>query len=168
MKKKYNSDILDRACLEGRPSGYPLPNEENQLFFIQRNHNTNTVVYTLNYNCDGLLNLLEPMSIYWIKYNDSSQIEMLNLIQNALAYGYKSEVINNDLIQFKFVCHKRTFYIAKIDGKYKVISVFDNKNYIVKNIYVYAEDFGAFPVVNFVDVYCINSDGIEEKKRIEF
>ncbi|HOY15268.1 MAG TPA: DUF4833 domain-containing protein [Saprospiraceae bacterium] len=168
MKKKYNSDILDQDSLEGRPVNYPFPKENNQLFFIQRNHNTNTVVYTVNYQSDGMVNLNEPMSIYWIKYNDSSKIELLNLIQNALAYGYKSEVINGDLIQFKFVCHKRSFYLAKIDGTFKVFTVFDGVNYVVKNIYVHAEEFGAFPVVNFVEIYGLCPEGKDVVKRIEF
>ena len=35
---------------------YPVPSDENMLFYIQKSYNTNTVVYAANIDADGKVN----------------------------------------------------------------------------------------------------------------
>lgn len=151
--------VDSKQVLRYRPDTYPKPNEKNQAFFIQRNHNQNAVVYIYNINNDGLLNLNNPLSIYWMRYSDSKSsliptIEKLNHIQKSLAYGYEHSVISSNLIKFNFVCHNMVFYIVKDNNQYKVITSFEGENYQINHIYVYAEELGAFPIVLSADFQC--------------
>jgi hypothetical protein len=72
-----------------------------------------------------------------------------------LAYGYEANPINEDLIEFSFVCHPMKFYIRRnIQNSYEVITTFnDGRYHVLRNIYVYAEEFGAFPNVKFVEFF---------------
>ncbi len=47
---------------------FPKPaGNANQLFYLQRSENTNTVIYELNKK-DGVLDTVAPVHIYWICY----------------------------------------------------------------------------------------------------
>lgn len=171
-------DILELVdspkIIGGRPEYYPFPREINQAFFIQRNHNQNAVVYSFNINPDGLINLDIPLNIYWLKYSSESTskepvIEKLNHIQRSLAYGYEHSIISSDLIKFKFVCHDMPFFISKNEGDYTVSGCFNEINYKINNIYVHADDFGAFPVVLFANFHVASiTTGIQSIETISF
>lgn len=140
----------------GRPEYYPAPpDNENLLFFIQSNQNVNTVVYEANTLLDGRLNLIEPIKVYWHKFTDNGQIKQLNYIQRKLAYGYDFKSINDDVIQFNMVSYdKITFYLDKIkEGKRTVFTRISGLLSKLSNIYVYAEDFGLFPDVKYIELY---------------
>jgi hypothetical protein len=47
------------------PSGNP-----NQLFYLQRTNNTNTIVCELNVNGKGQLDEESPVHVFWIRYNE--------------------------------------------------------------------------------------------------
>ena len=48
---------------------FPVPvNIKNQLFYLQRTTNTNTVVYALNINAKGVLDESTPVKVFWIRY----------------------------------------------------------------------------------------------------
>jgi len=53
---------------------FPKPNgNSNQLFFLQRTPNANTVVYELNVK-NGELDSIEPVHIFWILYGKNAEI----------------------------------------------------------------------------------------------
>lgn len=138
----------------GLPEEYPVPELDGLLFYIQRNLNSNTVVYVINQDRYGFLHETYPMSVYWIRYDNDGQIKNLNLIQNKLAYGYRSQKINNETFRFRMVSYdKMEFFIVKHDGEYKVITELDRPWTSLSNIYVYAEEFGIFPQVKYIEFF---------------
>ena len=53
---------------------YPIPTgNPNQLFFLQRDPNTNTIVYELNVKSNGELDMDNPVHAYWIRYQYKGQ-----------------------------------------------------------------------------------------------
>lgn len=143
---------------EGRPANYPnVAQYPGLLFYIQRNQNINTVVYEVNLQSAGLINLEKPVHIYWLQYdeNRNTTIKELNYIQKKLAYGYHHRVISSELIEFRFVSYDlMKFYLARDkDMNFKVYTNF-NDNYIeLDMMYIYAEDLGVFPQVKFAEFY---------------
>lgn len=159
MNKTFYQSFLDKSFEpQGLPSDYPIPEKDGLLFFIQRNQNFNTVVYEVNRNCQGKINIHEPMRVYWIKYNEQKEESELNYIQTKLAYGYKSSVINDDLIEFSFVSYEKKFFIERINDEYRVLTKISGKYSILDNIYVYAEEYGVFPDVKFIELFGIDTD----------
>ncbi len=140
-----------------RPVGYPIIEEYPELlFYIQRNQNHNTVVYELNTKSGALLNQHEPMLIHWLRFDNGRFAEMqpLNYIQKKLAYGYKSEVIAIDLIAFELVSYDEIRFFLGKDNKdrYRVFFVENEKNIMLKSIFIYAEDLGVFPQVKWAEL----------------
>ena len=155
MNQTFFQSFLDKTYEpQGLPKDYPVPVKEGLLFYIQRNQNINTVVYEINLNHMGDWNLNDPMKVYWIKYNELQEESELNYIQNKLAYGYRSNVISPELVEFEFVSYNKKFYIRKqTNGAYQVTTRLMGKLSVLTNMYVYAEEFGVFPEVKFVELY---------------
>ena len=128
-------------------------------FYIQRNLNNNTVVYTLNLDTDGQINPDHPLNVFWIRYQQNGETKQLNPFQTKLAYGYKSLKINYETFKFQMVSYKKDFYLAKDDtGIFHISTELEGEMIKVSNIYVYAEDYGVFPQVKYIEFY---GDNIE-------
>jgi len=66
----------------------PLPTEFlNLLFYIQRNPDFNTVCYAVNLNENGVLNVLDPTMMFWIRYADNGRRQELSYLLKKFAYG---------------------------------------------------------------------------------
>jgi hypothetical protein len=146
----------------GLPENYPIPSAiDGLLFYIQRNLNKNTVVYVLNKNMDGSLNESFPMKVFWIKYTSGGKVQELNYIQNKLAYGYRSIKISDNLFEFSMVSYDKLRFFLCLDPimqEYRVVTKMYDKNVYLSNIYVYAEEFGLFPDVKYIELYGVETD----------
>lgn len=86
---------------------FPVPDgNPNQLFYLQRTPNTNTVVYELNYK-NGQLNTDEPVHVFWIRYGEKGQKAELSGIQRSFAYGIKAARISTDKFELRFTSYKK-------------------------------------------------------------
>lgn len=143
------------AQANGLPSHYPIPEKsDNLLFYIQRNHNLNTVIYNINKDSDGFINENQPISVMWKRYDEAGEITQLSFMQNKLAYGYESCKINNHSFQFHFVSYPSLkFYLGPKKNTYGVYCHLDGKCVLLSNIYVHADEFGLFPEVKFIELY---------------
>jgi len=139
----------------GLPEYFPVPKLQDQLFYIQRNLNSNTIIYKLNKNLSGSINETSPLEVFWLNYETGIKRKELNHIQDKLAYGYKSWKINNDTYQFQIVSYPtKDFFLAKDDQTgYRVYSKLNNEMSVIHNIFVYAEEFGVFPQVKFIEFF---------------
>jgi len=155
----------------GLPEDYPIPADiDNMLFFIQRNQNTNTVVYTVNHAPNGLINLNEPINVFWKQYNNHGETKDLNYIQRKLAYGYEFDVINPVAIQMNIVAYPDfKIYVTKNDdNKFRAVAKLNGEWAEISNVYVYADENGAFPMVKYIELYGINIDSkLPEFQKIE-
>jgi hypothetical protein len=151
--KKQN--IYDIVGHKGLPEHYPVPEVMDMLFYIQRNQNTNTVVYKINRNSDNNINESNPFYIFWKQYYEGGIDVEINFIQQKLAYGVTYDVINKDSIKMNIVSYPDyNIYIDKVEpNKYRAISKIDEKWAELSNVYVFAEERGAFPVVKFLELY---------------
>jgi len=147
---------------EGLPEHYPVPKEiDGLLFYIQRNLNNNTVVYALNKNHDNLINEDYPMDVFWLKYTSKGEIQALNYIQSKLVFGYRANKIDNKTFEFHMVSYdKLRFFIVEDEkGHHKTITKINGKDAYLSNIYVYADEFGLFPDVKYIELFGNEVDG---------
>lgn len=151
---------------------FPVPKENKDLmFYIQRTHNKNTIMYTLNYNSDSTLNEKEPIKIYWVRYSDKGEIEPLSYIQRNYAYGIQSEITDAAKKTFKLNLvsyKKRSIYLmrSETDKRYHAYIMMNNKLvYLVK---AFAKiDGGTFWVPHITYVELTGKDSMTGKKIIE-
>lgn len=131
------------------PSGIP-----NQLFYLQRTSNTNTIVCELNLE-KGILNAEDPVNVFWLRYADQGQKEDLNYIQRKFAYGIKATLIAKEKYELHFVSYKKyKMYLMKgNNNKFNVYATINNKQAILNRIFVKISG-GSFwtPNVEYVEL----------------
>ena len=154
-----------------RDARYPTPSgNNNQLFFIQRDPNINTLIYELNMK-NGALNEEEPVHVFWILYAEKGQHDDLNYIQRNFAYGIRSKMISKDNYEIHFVSYKRKImYLRKsADNKFYVYTDINKKQAILKQVFVRVNG-GSFwvPNIEYVELKGIDPiTGIEVVERMK-
>lgn len=139
------------------PLHFPTPkNINNMLFYIQRDPNTNTAIYTLNYQENGKINKSNPIKAYWIRYAEKGEKADFNYIQRIFAYGIESKSLDNDEFELQFVSYKKLpLTLKKVDSdqKYHVFVSVNQKKIQVEKIFVRIEG-GSFwlPNVKYAEV----------------
>jgi hypothetical protein len=138
---------------------FPVPSgNKKMLFYVQRTHNTNTIVYELNYAKDSTLDAQSPVHPYWIRYADQGEIKELSYIQSQYAYGLTSELVDKEKQTFKvnFVSYKKKdiFLIrSKTNHQYAAYISINGKLSRLEKIFAKIEG-GTFwvPHITYVEV----------------
>lgn len=149
----------DNGIVNSAYDNFPVPpKSDNLLFFLQRTVNTNTVVYEINKDKNGEINLEEPIKIQWIRYAKDSAYESLNYIQKNYAYGIDIKLIDTDKksFVFNFVSYKeKPLYLLKsaFDNKYHVYIHINKKLSILEKVFVQIVG-GTFwlPQISYVEI----------------
>lgn len=159
----------DSAVRKAKPKlVFPTPNVP-RLFYVQRDPNTNTIIYELNVDNKGQLDTDEPVHVYWIKYNERSQKEELNFIQRKFAYGLNVRHTGNDKYDIRFVSYKKyplTLMKSAMDNKYHVFATIDKKEVILNRIFLRIEG-GTFWFPNVVYIEVRGTDPASGKELTE-
>jgi hypothetical protein len=135
---------------------FPVPAASNQLFYLQRTANTNTVVYEANFNSKGQLDEKNPVRVYWIRYPEGGMKKDLSYIQRVFAYGIKTEMQSPDVFNTHVVSYKKAQLIVKRslkDGKYHAYATINHKEAVLHRIFLKI-DGGAFwsPNVIYIEL----------------
>jgi hypothetical protein len=180
MKKVFQREIsiiillitLSISANVGAQDKFPVPaGSPNQLFYLQRTANTNTIMVDANLK-NGELDEEEPVHVYWIRFTDQGQKEELNYIQRKFAYGIKSRLIAKDKYELNFVSYKKyPMYLMKgANNKYNVYGTINQKQAIVNRIFVKINGGTLFsPNVEYVEIKGVDpSNGKEviERRKI--
>lgn len=155
------------------PIKFPTPQvTSNQLFYLQRDPNTNTIVYELNLDKEGDIVKKEPVKAYWIRYTEKGKKVDLNYIQRKFAYGIQSKDLGDNYYELRFVAHKQLpMYLLKSpdDKKYHVYVTVNNKKLQLQRIFLRIEG-GSFwlPNVKYVELKGINTaNKVQTVERIK-
>lgn len=163
--------IESQQCIAQRDARYPTPTgNQNQLFFIQRDPNINTLIYEINLN-KGVLVEDEPVHVYWIRYADKGQKEELNYIQRNFAYGVRSKLVSKDNYEIHFVSYKKKqmFLRKSTDNKFYIFTDINKKQAILKQVFVRVNG-GSFwvPNIEYVELKGIDpATGLEVVERMK-
>jgi hypothetical protein len=152
---------------------FPVPaGNTNQLFYLQRTSNKNTIVYDLNIK-NGAVDINDPVHVYWIRYSDQGQRQELSYIQRTFAYGIKSTALaNNGGYVLHFVSYKKyLLYLVKsaADNKYRVYTTVNSKTVVLNRIFIKING-GSFwsPKVEYVEIKGIDpANGKEITDRLK-
>lgn len=133
----------------------PVPKEDNQLFYLQRDPDLNTIVYTLNLK-DGKLNTSEPVHAYWIRYAEDGSSKKLNFIQRKMAYGISHTEIEPGVYEIHVQAYKPLKIILSKNKKTKKYQTFvkvKDTNIILDRIFVRIDGGSLFkPNVKYIEI----------------
>lgn len=124
---------------EPKNVAWPVPDVPNLLFYIQRDPDINTVVYTLNTTSDGRIDKKEPIKIFWIKYAEGGIRKPLNLIQKDLAYGLTVKEESDNIYNVKAVAYPKMVMHLKKEAdshRYQVRVRLDSRECTLKRIFI--------------------------------
>lgn len=79
--------VKESGSLPRVKPGWPVPRDPNQVFFIQRSINENTVVYSASFDGNGNLRKDAPAKVYWRRYTEGGRALNLKPIERRLAFG---------------------------------------------------------------------------------
>ncbi|WP_428233163.1 DUF4833 domain-containing protein [Flavobacterium sp.] len=151
------SQNLSAQSKNPSPLHFPTPkNIDNMLFYVQRDPNTNTAIYAINYQENGKIDKSNPIKAYWIRYAEKGEKKDFSYIQRKFAYGIESKALNNEDFELQFVSYKKLpLTLKKIDSdqKYHVFISMNQKKIQVEKIFVRIEG-GSFwlPNVKYAEV----------------
>lgn len=148
---------------------FPVPKGiENQLFYLQRDPNTNTIICQLNADRTGEVDSENPINVFWMRYDESGQKADLNYIQRKFAYGINAKPLGNDRYELKFVSYSKFPLLLAKDktGHYKVFATVNKKQIVIERIYVHIEG-GTFWVPNVKYVEIKGKDAISGEDLVE-
>lgn len=137
---------------------FPVPaGIKNQLFYLQRTTNTNTVIYSLNVNDKGELDESTPVKVFWIRYPEGGMRKELNFIQKAFAYGTISKKNKDGSFTIQLVAYKKKEFILKkspSDNTYKMYTLINNKESEIKRVYIQIDPGGTLfnPNVRYIEM----------------
>lgn len=124
----------------------PVPNEEKQLFYLQRDPDENTIIYQLNM-VDNEVDAEEPVNVYWIRYAEGGTRKGLNFVQRTMAYGISHKVLGNGDFELRLAAYKglplRLSYCDK-SKMYRVFASINNREAILDRIFVRIEGGSMF------------------------
>ena len=138
------------------PSGVP-----HQLFYLQRDPNTNTVVYQLNVDRAGRLNEDAPVSVFWLRYDEHGERKELNFIQRKFAYGLTANKLAADKYELKFAAYgKVRFYLLRspTDKAFHVYTTIGGRQLQLERVFLRIEG-GTFwvPNVQYIEFKGLNT-----------
>jgi len=147
--------VLFVNSIKAQEMTFPTPTgNPNQLFYLQRDPNTNTIVCELNFK-DGVLDEDDPVHTFWIRYTEKGQRAELNFIQRNFAYGVKSKLLQKEKYELHFVSYKKySMYLMKAaDNNYHVFATINKKQVILNRIFIRVNG-GSFwkPNIEYVEL----------------
>jgi len=152
---------------------FPVPQGiKNQLFYVQRTHNINTIICELNLNPDGKPDIENPVHVYWIRYTEQGQPAELSFVQRVFAYGVKAKPIGADMFELRFVSYKKfPLYLMRspADNKYHVFANIARREAILSRIFIKING-GTFwsPNVEYIEIKGIDPrSGKELRERLK-
>lgn len=167
MASKKSSVFNSKLVIDPQDT-FPVPNA-NQLFYLQRTANTNTIVCELNYGSNGSLDEDDPVHVYWIRYTEGGIKKELNYIQRTFAYGIRSESQGKGNYVLRFVSYKKLPLLltrSPKDNKYHVFATINQRQAQLSRIFVKVEG-GTFWSPNVVYMEMKGIDPITGKEVME-
>lgn len=147
--KNASATLVDKDKL-------PIPNEKDQLFYLQRDPNTNTVIYSLNMK-DGKPDPSNPVLAYWIRYADTGEKEKLSFMQRRMAYGISHKEIQPGVFEMHLQAYKAlTIRLSPNSqtGKYQALVKVKDDEIILNRLFARVLGGSIFkPKVEYIEVY---------------
>lgn len=153
---------------QGQPS-YPIPQKTDKLlFYLQRSHNKNTIVYELNTLPDGKVDVKNPIHVSWIRFEEAGRRAELSFIQRR-AFGVKCRTAdkndksgNNFIVQFNNFNKREIRLVKSTSGTYNAFMKINNETAELECVYIKAENNAIGIPISFkyMDVY-----GISQKNK---
>jgi hypothetical protein len=138
---------------------FPIPTEPNQLFYLQRSTNANTVVYTARFDGNGNLDARDPVGVYWRRYNTTGARKALSLIEQLFAFGVNvsaSDTPGQFILTPKPLRNRRLLLRQTGPGKAEVLTQIGGRTARLVYLYFTVDENRLIPMVTGLSAHGID------------
>ena len=137
---------------------YPVPEKSDKmLFYIQRNHNANTIIYDARFDENGNLVEDNPIDVYWKRYEEQNQRMELRFIDRWYAYGVDCKRVKGEknLFKVRLTANKSSVFWLKQTAPFKaiILTQINGEECKLDHLYIYADESGVWPKVEYVELF---------------
>ena len=154
--RDFISTITESAAITQVRPEFKRPDEPNQLFYVQRSPNSNTVIYAAKLDAKGALDRREPVEGFWRKFNIDGSKQPLNFIERMMAYGVKQvRTGQNGVTTFTIAALPERSITLNLDAAGKPQALMQSGTHTIKLSYVYLHvvEGGLMPEVPKLDIF---------------
>jgi len=154
--REFASTVTESAEIASMRPEFKVPDEPNQLFYIQRSTNANTVIYATRLDSKGDFDPVTPVEVFWRTFNiDGSKIP-LNFMERIMAYGVRMEPRGpGQPIIFTIAALPDRKLTLAFDAQHRPQALLQIGTHTVKLAYVYLHvvEGGFLPSVPALDIF---------------
>ena len=153
--RNFTSTITESAEVARLRPEFKMPDEPDQLFYVQRSPNANTVVYAARLDAQGNFDEKTPVEAFWRKFNIDGSKQPLNFIERMMAYGVKINAHGTrEPLTFTIAALPERPLTLGFDAQHHPQATMPIGGHVVKISYVYLQvvEGGLLPSVPSLDI----------------
>ena len=139
---------------------YPIPTDDDVLFYLQRSTISNTVVYAAKRDAKGDLDPNDPIEVYWRRFDTTGERRPLKFVEKMFAFGVVAEPAEtgNHTFLANLVSYPNRRAVIGLDGQGKPQAILKVGDRDARLVYAYLEvdSDGWIPGVKYVDLFAID------------
>lgn len=142
--------------LGGSGENFPVPQDANLIFYVQRSINSNTIVYTARLDGQGRLDPRQPVEVFWRRFNDEGEKKDLSGLERNVAFGVKAQAAPGKPGAFlvRVVSYpNRPALLRMVDGRPHLEAKVAGVPSRLDHAYLEVDESGSVPSVARVDLY---------------
>ena len=154
--RSFTSTIIEGAEITQIRPEFKRPDEPNQLFYVQRSPNANTIVYAARLDANGTIRRDDPVEAFWRKFNIDGGKQPLNFIERMMAYGVRTDAVKPGApITFTIAALPERKLTLTLDAGKRPQALMQIGTRTVKLAYVYLHvvEGGLMPSVPELDIF---------------
>ncbi len=154
--RDFSSTITEGGEIVHLRPAFQIPDEPNQLFYVQRSPNANTVVYTARLDAKGNFDSRTPVDAFWRKFNIDDSKQSLNFIERMMAYGVRLSANKaGQPVTFTIAALPQRTLTLGWDSQHRPQATMQIGSHTVKLVYVYLQvvEGGLLPDVPSLDIF---------------
>ncbi len=154
--RDFTSQISEGSEIPKLRPEFKVPDEPNQLFYVQRSPNSNTVIYAARLDAKGNLDRSTPVEGFWRKFNIDGSKQPLNFIERAMAYGVRLDSRKTGKpVTFSIAALPERKVTVSLDNQHQPQALMQIGSHLVKVAYVYLQvvEDGLLPKIPSLDIF---------------
>jgi len=154
--RDFTSQISEGSEIPKLRPEFKVPDEPDQLFYVQRSPNSNTVIYAARLDAKGNLNSSAPVEAFWRKFNIDGSRQPLNFIERAMAYGVRLDSRKTGKpVTFSIAALPERKVTVSLDNDHRPQALMQIGSHLVKVAYVYLQvvEGGLLPKIPSLDIF---------------
>ena len=154
--RDFSSSVTESAEIQQLRPEFKVPDEPNQLFYVQRSPNANTVIYAAKLDAQGNFDSRGPVEAFWRKFNIDGSKQPLNFMERMMAYGVKVNARKaEEPITFTIASLPQRKLTLGWDAQHHPQATMTIGSRVVKLAYVYLHvvEGGLMPSVPELDIF---------------